>query len=210
MYEDVLIPTDGSDGTRRSITHGLTIAERFGATIHALSVVPEGPLGTLQNDAATPAAYRAVERVEAEADRAGVAVETAVERGVPHEEILAYADEHDVDMIVMGTQGRTGLDRVLVGSVTERVVRMADIPVVTVRLTDDIRIEDADEAERIARASLAAEEASVEADEITVLEDPHRTSASWIVPLETDAGTVHVHVDALSGDARIARREQRD
>ncbi|QSW98655.1 universal stress protein [Haloterrigena alkaliphila] len=206
MYQDVLIPTDGSDGTRQSITHGVTIAERFDATIHALSVVPEGPFGTLQNDAATPAAYRAVERIETEAERAGVPVETAVEQGVPHEKILEYAAEHGVDMIVMGTQGRTGLDRVLVGSVTERIVRMADVPVVTVRLTDDIRIEDSAEAERIARKALAGED-GVDPDEITALEDPHRTSASWIVPFESDRGTVHVHVDALSGEARIARRE---
>ncbi|SDK23695.1 universal stress protein [Natronorubrum texcoconense] len=207
MYDDVLIPTDGSDGTRQSITHGLTIAKRFDATIHALSIVPEGPLGTLQNDAAAPAAHRAVERVEVDAERGGVDVETAVEQGVPHEEILAYADENDIDMIVMGTQGRTGLDRVLVGSVTERVVRMADAPVVTVRFTDDIRIEDADEADRIAREALAAETPGVDAEAITSLEEPHRTSASWIVPLEIDAGTAHVHVDALTGEARVARRE---
>lgn len=206
MYQDVLIPTDGSDGTRQSITHGLTIADRFDATIHALSIVPEGPLGTLQNDAAMPAAHRAVERIEVEGARAGVPVETAVEQGVPHEEILEYADEHGIDMIVMGTQGRTGLDRVLVGSVTERVVRMADVPVVTVRLTDDIRIDDADEAERIAREALAAEDDGIEPEDVTLLEAPHRTSASWIVPLETETGTVHVHVDALSGDTRTARQ----
>ncbi|WP_121742774.1 universal stress protein [Natronorubrum halophilum] len=207
MYQDVLIPTDGSDGTRQSISHGLTIADRFDATIHALSVVPEGPLGTLQNGTATPAAYRAVERIESEATREGIETVTAVERGVPHEEILEYADEHDIDMIVMGTQGRTGLDRVLVGSVTERVVRMADVPVVTVRLTDDIRIEDAEEAEKIAREALAAEETGIDAGDLTVLEDPHRTSASWIVPLETDSKTVHVHVDALTGETRVARRD---
>ena len=208
MYQDVLVPTDGSDGTRQSIRHGLTIAKRFDATIHALSVVPEGPLGTLQNDTAIDAAHRAVERIEQEATRDGVAVETAVEQGVPHEEILEYADDRDVDMIVMGTQGRTGLDRVLVGSVTERIVRMADVPVVTVRLAEDVRIEDAAEAERIAREALAAEEESLAADDLTVLENPHRTSASWIVPLETDAEAVHVHVDALTGDARIAKRER--
>ncbi|MDQ2049038.1 universal stress protein [Natronolimnohabitans sp. A-GB9] len=208
MYLDVLVPTDGSDGTRRSISHGLAIAEQFDATIHALSVVPEGPLGTLQSDAAIDAAHRAVERIETEAAQNGVDSETAIEQGIPHEEILAYADDHDVDMIVMGTQGRTGLDRVLVGSVTERVVRMADTPVVTVRLTEDVRIGDADEAERIAREAVAAEEKSITADEPTVLEAPHRTSASWIVPLETESGSVHVHVDALSGEARIARRNE--
>ncbi|WP_049926084.1 universal stress protein [Halopiger goleimassiliensis] len=201
MYQDVLIPTDGSDGTRRSITHGVTIADRFDATIHALSIVPEGPLGTLESETATPAAERAVERVEAEATREGIETVTAVEHGVPHEEILSYAEDNDVDMIVMGTQGRTGLDRVLVGSVTERIVRMAEIPVVTVRLTDEIRIEDPDEAERIARRE--AERDGYEA--VTILEEPHRTSASWIVRLETDAGDLHVHVDAVSGEARIGR-----
>lgn len=201
MYQDVLIPTDGSDGTRRSINHGIPIADCFDATIHALSVVPEGPLGTLQTDDAIPAAQRAVERIETEATREGVDVVTAVEQGVPHEEILAFADEHGIDLIVMGTQGRTGLDRVLVGSVTERVVRMADVPVVTVRLTDEIRIDDIDEAARIARTTAEREGY----DEVTVLEDPHRISAFWIVPLETDAGPIHVHVDAVTRETRIAK-----
>lgn len=207
MYDDVLIPTDGSDGTRQSITHGVAIATQFDATIHALSIIPEGPLGTLQSDAATPAAHRAVERVAVDAERADVDVETTVGQGVPHEEILAYADEHEIDMIVMGTQGRTGLDRVLVGSVTERVVRMVDVPVVTVRFTDDIRIEDVDEAERIAREAFVAETPDADAEAITSIEKPHRTSASWIVSLETDSETAHVHVDALTGEARVARRE---
>jgi len=78
-------------------------------------------------------------------------------------------------MIVMGTQGRTGLDRVLVGSVTERIVRWADIPVVTVRLNDEIRIEDGDEAAEIARKTADQEGY----DGIRVSDDdPHRTSAS--------------------------------
>ncbi|WP_408959102.1 universal stress protein [Natrinema sp. 74] len=201
MYQDILVPTDGSDGTRRSINHGVTIADRFDATIHALSVVPEGPLGTLQTDEAIPAADRAVERIEIEATREGIDVVTAVERGVPHEQILAYADDNGIDMIVMGTQGRTGLDRVLVGSVTERIVRMADVPVVTVRLTDEIRIEDADEAARIARKTAEQEGYG----DVSILEDPHRTSASWIVPLETDAGPVHVHVDAVTSEGRVAK-----
>ncbi|AFO58548.1 MULTISPECIES: universal stress protein [Natrinema] len=201
MYQDILVPTDGSDGTRRSITHGLTIADRFDATVHALSIVPEGPLGTLQTDEAIPAAERAVERVAAEATREGVDAVAAVERGVPHEEILEYTADHDIDMIVMGTQGRTGLDRVLVGSVTERIVRMADVPVVTVRLNDEIRIQDADEAARIARTTAEREGY----DDVTVRETPHRTSASWIVPLETDSGSLHAHVDALTSEARVAK-----
>ncbi|MDS0282701.1 universal stress protein [Haloarcula onubensis] len=65
-----------------------------------------------------------------------VAVETAVVTGTPYERILDYADEHGVDLVVMGTHGRTGLDRYLLGSVTEKVVRTADVPVLTVRMTE--------------------------------------------------------------------------
>ena len=62
-----------------------------------------------------------------------VPVETAVLTGAPYERILDYADEASADLLVMGTHGRTGVDRYLLGSVTEKVVRTADIPVLTVR-----------------------------------------------------------------------------
>jgi nucleotide-binding universal stress UspA family protein len=57
--------------------------------------------------------------------------------GDPYEEIIDYAETEGVDMIVMGTHGRSGLDRFLLGSVTEKVVRTADAPVLTVRLSDE-------------------------------------------------------------------------
>jgi nucleotide-binding universal stress UspA family protein len=63
----------------------------------------------------------------------GISATTAVETGYPHSEIIRYADENDVDLIVMGTHGRTGVERYLLGSVTEKVVRLANQPVVTVR-----------------------------------------------------------------------------
>ncbi|MFC6758155.1 MULTISPECIES: universal stress protein [Haloarcula] len=65
-----------------------------------------------------------------------VVVETAVLSGTPYERILDYADEERADLLVMGTHGRTGVDRYLLGSVTEKVVRTADIPVLTVRTGD--------------------------------------------------------------------------
>ncbi|EMA39488.1 universal stress protein [Halobiforma nitratireducens] len=199
MYHDVLIPTDGSDDTRRSIEHGLAIAERFDATVHALSVVPEGPLGPLESEEATPAARRAVDHVEFEARRRGVDAVTAVRQGVPHEEILAYADAEGIDAIVMGTQGRTGIDRVLVGSVTERLVRMADVPVVTVRLGDKLRIDDEDEAERIARDAL--EERGTPAQ--SVAGSIHRVSGTWRVPFETEDGPLEVRVDGVTEEAAV-------
>ena len=59
-------------------------------------------------------------------------VEASVLSGRPHRAIVDYAAEYDVDLIVMGTHGRTGLDRYLLGSVTERVVRLSDVPVLAV------------------------------------------------------------------------------
>lgn len=199
MYERLLIPTDGSDGTRWSIDHGLAIATQFDASVHALSVVPEGPLGTLQTDAATPAAERAVGQVERDATAAGVNVETAIVQGVPHEEILTYAADHDIDMIVMGTQGRTGIDRVLVGSVTERVVRMADVPVVTVRDGDQLTFDT--ESEAIDVAIEAATAAGY--DDPDVKTEPIRTSGVWAVDLESGAGVVTITVDGVSGETAV-------
>ena len=77
---------------------------------------------------------RAAEFVETASEEFGdVETEAVVKSGTPHEVILAYADENDIDAIVMGTHGRTGLDKYLLGSVTEKVVRLADVPVLTVR-----------------------------------------------------------------------------
>ena len=131
MYQRILVATDGRDGTRRAIAHAVTIADRFDATLHALSVRVEGPYDT--PEAAQRAAEEAVSSVEAEADDAGVDVHTEIRGGTPDEEILAYAEKADVDMIVVGTRGRSGLDRVIVGSIAEQVLRNADAPVVTVR-----------------------------------------------------------------------------
>ena len=208
MYENVLVPTDGSDGTRQAVVHGATIAQRFDATLHAISVVPEGPYGTLEGEegeaSAERDARRAVEQVEDEARRSGVETATEVRRGIPDEEILAYADDHAVDMIVMGTHGRTGLDRVLVGSVTETVIRNAEVPVVTVRVSERLAVTEADDAAALARGVL--EERGYA--EVTIEDEPHRTSGSWIVPTQTDDGRIHVHVDAMTGEARLARIDQ--
>jgi len=83
------------------------------------------------NDALTERAGSMVEDVaEAFGD---IDTVTAVKPGNPHSVILEYADDNDIDLIVMGTHGRTGIERYLIGSVTEKIVRLADPPVVTVR-----------------------------------------------------------------------------
>jgi len=76
---------------------------------------------------------KAVRNVEVAGTQDGLTVVTDIVEGNPHEEILDYVTEHGIDMVIMGTHGRTGLDRVVMGSVAERVVRRSPIPVLTVR-----------------------------------------------------------------------------
>nr|WP_256421809.1 universal stress protein [Halobellus rarus] len=75
----------------------------------------------------------AVRDVEVTGTQAGLTVVTEIVDGNPHEEILDYVSEYGIDMVIMGTHGRTGLDRVVIGSVAERVVRQSPVPVLTVR-----------------------------------------------------------------------------
>jgi nucleotide-binding universal stress UspA family protein len=137
MYRNVLIPTDGSEAADRAVTRALELARTFDATVHALYVVE--PLQTAEYDAGSvyetlrAEGERATEAIAERAREADLRVETTVEVGVPHRTILEYTGEHGVDLIVMGTHGRTGLDRYLLGSVTEKVVRLSDVPVLTVR-----------------------------------------------------------------------------
>jgi len=148
MFETVLIPTDGSDGVQRAIEAGLDVARRYDATVHALSVIDVAELievdyvGDRDYFEATiePLEDEAKHAVRAVANRAretDLEVLTVVREGHPYETIVDYADEADVDLIVMGTHGRRGLPRYLLGSVTERVLRTVDVPVMTVRMTED-------------------------------------------------------------------------
>jgi nucleotide-binding universal stress UspA family protein len=79
-------------------------------------------------------AQSAVEVVKEQATEASVsAVETTIERGSPYRGIRSYVEEHDIGLVVMGTHGRSGIERYLLGSVTEKTVRTSPAPVMTVR-----------------------------------------------------------------------------
>jgi nucleotide-binding universal stress UspA family protein len=141
MYREILLPTDGSEAARLATRHAIDLAEQYGSRLHALFVVDSAAYAALETgaqpviEAITEEGRRATARIEAEAADAGIDAESAVETGSPHRRIVEYAAEHDIDLIVMATHGRTGLDRYLLGSVTERVVRTADCPVLTVGVT---------------------------------------------------------------------------
>ncbi|MEF8786998.1 MAG: universal stress protein [Haloarculaceae archaeon] len=142
MYNDILVPTDGSDGTMGAVQHAIDHATTYDAALHTLYVVDTtvgvdaSAAGTL--DALEEAGENAIQDVIHKAETAGVdTIEGAVARGAPHQAILDYVDEYDIDLVVMGTHGRTGLDRYLLGSVTEKVVRLSDVPVLTVRMPSE-------------------------------------------------------------------------
>ena len=139
MYDRILLPSDAGDASGRAVDQAVGLARETGAELHLLFVVEEVPHAPEMVEQSVEEQLRSVGEdvlagVRDRADRAGLSVESTVREGVPHVAIVDYADEVGVDVIVMGTHGRSGLNRYLLGSVTERVVRTADVPVLTVRI----------------------------------------------------------------------------
>ncbi|KAB1192860.1 universal stress protein [Haloferax sp. MBLA0076] len=145
MYDHILLPTDGSDATEATIEHAATLAHTYEATVHVLSVADSRNRFESPSAGIAPDVWRESEheRAEAAVDAAidalpdDVETERIVEEGVPDSVIAEYTDDADIDVVVMATHGRTGLDHYLIGSVTERVVRQSSAPVLTVRASDD-------------------------------------------------------------------------
>lgn len=147
MYDTILIPTDGSDTAENAVDHALDLAEKYDADIHTLYVVDTSAmdisLGTEQIDRIRQGQYDEMPEIQDRANRAtgavteqavqyGLEVTEAVVAGQPHDRIDGYAEDHGVDLIVMGSAGRGGVKRVLLGSVAERTLRTTTIPVLVV------------------------------------------------------------------------------
>jgi nucleotide-binding universal stress UspA family protein len=133
-YGTVLFATDGRSGSRPAREHAIAIAAAFDATLHALYVVDARFGGSPDFRSYLEAeGERATGGVAAAAAESGVPVKQTIREGRPHEEIRALADDVGADLIVVGTQGRTGIDRFVVGSVARRVVHAGDVPVLAVR-----------------------------------------------------------------------------
>ncbi|MFD1571605.1 universal stress protein [Halorubrum laminariae] len=140
MYDAICCPTDGSRGSDAAVEHACNLAALADARIHALFVVDNSVPGVGEWDMAVEReearGERALDAVTEAGERCDVPVERHLRRGRVHEEILDAAEQYEVDLIVMGTHGRTGLGRFLsAGSVAERVVRHSAVPVLTVRAT---------------------------------------------------------------------------
>ncbi|WP_416841227.1 universal stress protein [Haloferax sp. DFSO52] len=142
LYDRIIVPIDGSAGSSRVAIHAAKLANVHGAELHGVYVVNAGSFAGLPmessweglDDLLRSDAKAALELVERAAEREGVPVETHILEGSPSREIVEFAERGECDLIVMGTHGRGGIDRLLLGSVAEKVVRASSVPVLTVRI----------------------------------------------------------------------------
>ncbi|MCT9096789.1 universal stress protein [Haloarchaeobius sp. HME9146] len=142
MYDRILVPTDGSQGVERAIRHAVDLAAAHGSTLHAVYVLNSASYGGVPietsweglHDMLQQEGEHAIERVRAIAEPEAVPVVGTILEGSPSKEVVRYAEENDCDLVVMGTHGRGGIDRLLLGSVAERVVRSSAVPVLTVQV----------------------------------------------------------------------------
>ncbi|BCB95506.1 universal stress protein [Dissulfurispira thermophila] len=139
----ILFPTDFSEGALNALPYAVDLAKSYGAKLYMLHVIYDiaTASGLYVPHISVDEMYKELDAsARKELEKFGVDkrmdikdVEYTVIRGIPYEEILKFASEKNIDLIVIGTHGRKGLDRVLFGSTAERVVRNASCPVLTVR-----------------------------------------------------------------------------
>mgnify|MGYP000300731273 FL=1 len=138
MFRKVLIGFDGSPAARKALQAALDLAQRYGAAVTALAVVRppefaelEAEVNAALAEAQGPLA-EAFRWARAEARRAGVSLETRIQAGHPADTLVRVAREEGFDLIVLGRRGLTPVQRWMLGSVSERVLRYAHCPVMVV------------------------------------------------------------------------------
>jgi len=140
----ILCATDFSESSLNSLSYAVDLAKRYGAKLYLIHViydvvktsswyVPHVSLDEMYKDM-TKDAKAQLEKTFIDEMRGFKDIEHVVLTGNPYQEISRFAEENKIDLIVIGTQGKTGLDRMLFGSTAEQVVRHAPCPVITVRL----------------------------------------------------------------------------
>lgn len=144
QVKKVCVPTDFSREADHAVIYGVTMAKEFGAELHLLHVVEDlGPVLASAEGLDAVAANDIIEEVEKSAhinleklpaEPVGdLKIVRQLKHGVTFQQINDYAKEADIDLLIVGTHGRTGLKHFLLGSVAERVVRSAPCPVLTIR-----------------------------------------------------------------------------
>jgi nucleotide-binding universal stress UspA family protein len=141
-FKRILFPVDLSESSAKIVPYIQTVAKKFGSEIHILFVarildyftgiyVPAPSITTMEKDIIDGAEKRLYEFMD-EHFSAFPNTKTAVVAGDASEEIIKYIEDRHIDLVIMGTHGRKGLDKVIFGSVAERVVKTAPVPVMVV------------------------------------------------------------------------------
>ncbi|HII79873.1 MAG TPA: universal stress protein [Methanosarcina sp.] len=141
LCRNIVIATDGSENSLRAISYGIEIAKLSGATVHALHVVDTSAIISEFWTAGKELVHELIindgKKIMFETKKiiegSGVEVREVLLEGHPGDEIIDYAENNNIDLIVMGTLGATGIERFLMGSVAEKVVRYSKVPVMVVR-----------------------------------------------------------------------------
>lgn len=140
-YKKILIATDGSLQTRKAVEQGIELAKSVDAKLYAVFVIdtsafdffPVGAAVEKTHELLREEGEKATRAVEEMAKKEGVGAQSEILVGRPAIEIVNFANKNDVDLIVMGTLGKAGLERFLLGSVAEKVIRTSPVPVMVVR-----------------------------------------------------------------------------
>ncbi len=139
LISRILIATDGSEKNRSALDEGINFARAFGATLYAVYVIDIGAFSSMSADIPIGDTYAVF---QAEAEQAfsriksiagDVPVEAVLREGHPAAEVVKFADANNIDLIVIGTQGKKGLERLLLGSVAEEIIRSAPCRVLVVK-----------------------------------------------------------------------------
>jgi nucleotide-binding universal stress UspA family protein len=143
MYKRILIATDGSDKSRKAAEEGVELAKAVGANVIALNVVNEvvvasavRQLGSDRKeveDKLKVAGQKAVDEIKRMAEASGVKVDAVLRIGVPANTVIDVSGTEKADLIVMGSHGESGASKLLIGSVVQKVLYWATIPVLVVR-----------------------------------------------------------------------------
>jgi nucleotide-binding universal stress UspA family protein len=141
MFKKILVASDLTDASRRAVATALDLARAVGGQVtvlHILELPYESRMWFLPGNAEMQALRAAMATQEETArtklaEQVGAGADVIVAQGIPVDEIVAHATRLGVDLIVMGTHGRRGLQHAVMGSVAERVVRTASVPVMTIR-----------------------------------------------------------------------------
>ncbi|MBN2809650.1 MAG: universal stress protein [Deltaproteobacteria bacterium] len=140
LIKKVLVLTDGSQNSRSALRYAVELCRNFNASLHLLSVIEDMPsyatleVGSEFISKVQEAIKSEVVNCSGYCETSGISCQGEIRHGVPYEEIVNYAKEIDVDLIVMATHGHTGLSHILLGSVAEKVVRHAPCPVMVTRI----------------------------------------------------------------------------